>query len=108
MPPWQVARDYFDAEGRQPPSPCQLTLAYQAVRNVAAESALAADRQPVFALLYDERTTYFVGVSDWPGWVTVLPTRLSGSSVVFYPSPWPALLRAAPMPDAVIEWASDK
>jgi hypothetical protein len=42
---------------------CSLSIAYQAVRNVAAAQALAGNRQTAFLLLHDARNPYFAGVA---------------------------------------------
>jgi Restriction Endonuclease associating with ARP len=72
-PYWAVARRVFELQGPTPGKPCQLDLAYQAVRNVAAAIELSGLRQvAAVGLLYDARNPYFAGADRWPGWASVL------------------------------------
>jgi hypothetical protein len=50
---WNVARDFFGLPSRSPGTYCPISTAYQAIRNVAAVQALAANKRAVFALIYD-------------------------------------------------------
>ena len=83
-----------------------LILATQAVRKVAVARALAADRQPVFALSTTSAThassASRIGRAGSP-FSQLGCQDLRSCSVQ---TAWQALLRSASMPDEVIEWAS--
>jgi len=107
-PYWAVAaRELYL---RRRPGGCSLSLAYQAIRNLAAAQALGRRRgvAAAFVLFHDERNPYFAGAADWPGWVTVLAELASRSSVAFHGLSWQQLMRKAPLPTDVLAWARDK
>jgi hypothetical protein len=88
---------------------CDLSLAYQAVRNVAAAQAIAAGRRSTgFLLLYDVRNPYFVGSRAWPGWIRMLSQLMTRSATTFMPLSWQGLLGRAPVDDQVRAWAREK
>jgi hypothetical protein len=109
-PYWRVARDYFGWDGPHPPEACPLSLAYQAVRNVAAALALAGrDRRAVWLLLYDAENPYFSGAGEWPGWVAALKATLAASDrFEFCASSWQELLQVLPLPENVTTWVTEK
>lgn len=109
-PYWAVAREHFGWDGPHPPHPCPLSLAYQAVRNVAAAVALAGPyRRAVWLLLYDAENPYFSGAGEWPGWTPVLKATLSDSDTFqFRAMSWQELLKDLPLPETVKMWAAEK
>jgi hypothetical protein len=109
-PYWRVARDHFGWDGPHPPDPCPLSLAYQAVRNVAAAVALAGpNRRAVWLLLYDAENPYFSGAGEWPGWAPALKTTLSDSNrFQFRAASSQQLLRSLPLAETVTAWAAEK
>jgi hypothetical protein len=88
---------------------CHLSLAYQAVRNVAAAQAIAAGRRSTaFLLLYDARNPYFAGSRAWPGWIRMLSQLMTRSATTFMPLSWQGLLGCAPVDGQVRVWAREK
>lgn len=86
--------------------PCTMSVAYQAVRNVAAARRLAAGRTAAFVLIYDQRNPYFDRTGNWPGWPTVLSRTLQHSSgIIFKAIAWQRLISLLPLPVSVREWA---
>jgi hypothetical protein len=84
--------------GPSPGRPCELGLAYQAVRNVAAAVELAGLREvAAFGLLFERRNPYFAGAGEWPGWANVLDAMLAESnSVAFSAISWHELIPRLP------------
>jgi hypothetical protein len=111
-PYWKIARDVFQLEGPSPGRPCELGVAYQAVRNVAAAVELTGLRTvSAFGLMYDERNPYFSGAGEWPGWANVLSQILrSRKRVIFGAISWQALIPrlASRGRREVLEWAREK
>ena len=108
---WDTARSIFGLPDRRVGAPCPLSFTYQAVRNVAAARALAADgQQPVFGLLYDADNPYFAGCGAWPGWPTALNATLNdtGAPVRFAAASWQRLVELAPLDASAAAWASEK
>jgi len=110
-PYWKVAREVFGLSGPNPPTPCQLSFAYQAVRNTAAVLEMTGLRKvAAFGILYDARNPYFAGVpGGWPGWAQVLRETRS-EQVVFRAQSWQELIPLLPERgrQAVFEWAAQK
>lgn len=111
---WSAAIEVLGLPRRRKGRLCPISWTYQAVRNIAAARALAGDRVPVFALIYDERNPFFGGCGDWPGWARVLDQTVnaySDSGVRFASATWqdlaPAIV-ALPGMDAVRTWAREK
>jgi hypothetical protein len=105
-PYWVTARDELGLireRGR-----CSLSTTYQAVRNIAAASALARGRRATFVLLYDERNPYFSGAGRWPGWVSVLEKLTTSTSVQATSLSWQRLLRIGVQDRRIIRWAAEK
>jgi hypothetical protein len=108
---WKTAREVFHLPEREVGKPCQLSLTYQAVRNVAAAQALAQDGQlPVFGLIYDADNPYFAGCGDWPGWPGALVATLPAdeSPVRFASVSWQELLPLLRLDEVAAAWASEK
>jgi hypothetical protein len=108
---WKVASEVFHLPEREEGSPCPLSSTYQAVRNVAAALALAAEGQaPVFALIYDADNPYFASCGSWPGWPAALDATLNdlGSPVRFASTSWQQLVSLMPLDGPAAEWASEK
>lgn len=108
---WETAKDIFGLPARKDGAPCSLSFTYQAVRNVAAALALAAEgQQPVFGLLYDADNPYFAGCGDWPGWLAALHATLDGAGapVRFAAASWQELMEVAPLDASAAAWASEK
>lgn len=106
---WEAAREALGLPDREKGAPCPMGMAYQAVRNAAAAKALAVDRLPVFALIYDERNPYFGGCGDWPGWPAVLDATINERAVVKFASvSWQQLAPSLDLDDNVREWAREK
>jgi restriction endonuclease-like protein len=105
-PYWAVAERELGL--RRSERGCALGLGYQAVRNLAAASALAGWRQPEFLLLFDARNPYFAGAGIWPGWVDVLTNLAAYSTVAVSALSWQELLARAEVDRAVADWASEK
>lgn len=89
---------------------CPVSVAYQAVRNVAATRVLSGSRRGVFALLYDDRNPYFRETGAWPGWPNLLATTLSAqtSGFTFKAISWQVLAGFLPIPSDIREWALEK
>jgi Restriction Endonuclease associating with ARP len=108
-PYWDVASRDVGLHREAASASCCLSLAYQAVRNVAAAQAIAGERRSTaFLLLYDARNPYFAGALAWPGWIRMLSQLMSGSATIFMPVSWQGLLARAPVPDQVRAWAWEK
>jgi hypothetical protein len=108
-PYWQVASSDLGLERGAEGGPCGLSLAYQAVRNVAAAQAIAgARRSSTFLLLYDARNPYFVGARSWPGWIRMLTELMSRSSTGFTSLSWQGLLAHGGLDPRVMRWAAEK
>ena len=87
---------------------CPLSVAYQAVRNIAAAQAIAtSERDAAFVLTYDDRNPYFTGAGSWPGWVAIL-NDLSQHAQTFAALSWQELLGRVPLNAALLDWASEK
>lgn len=104
---WRVARECFDLDQiRLSLLPCALSIAYQAIRNVAAARHLAAGRTAVFALIYDANNPYFKHTGAWPGWPALLAKTLATKNGILYRSlSWQNLLPRLPLPQDVLAWA---
>jgi hypothetical protein len=106
-PYWEVASRDMALERQA--GRCSLSLAYQAVRNVAAAQAIAAaQRSSAFLLLYDIRNPYFAGSRGWPGWITMLTQLMADSTTPFIPLPWQELLARVDVDSPVKRWAAEK
>jgi hypothetical protein len=106
-PYWEVASRDLRLE-RASAGRCHLSLAYQAVRNVAAAEAIAEGRRrPTFLLLYDVRNPYFSGARAWPGWVKMLSHLMRESRTLFASLSWQELLARVDGLD-VEGWAHEK
>jgi hypothetical protein len=105
-PYWEVAEREMGLT--RDTNSCQLGLAYQAVRNVAAARAIAGSRKSTFLLLYDARNPYFAGAGSWPGWVTMLSSLMSGSTTTFASLAWQEIVEAARVGESVRGWAREK
>ena len=105
-PYWDIARRELGL--RRQPGRCAVSLAYQAVRNVAAAAALARGRQVEFVLFHDTRNPYFTGAGEWPGWVAVLTGLMAPSRVRFSAVSWQALLGRTALDPGVVAWAREK
>jgi hypothetical protein len=108
-PYWDVASRDMALLREQPPACCTLSLAYQAVRNVAAAQAVAARRRSTtFVLLYDARNPYFAGARAWPGWVKMLSRLMTHSRTTFSSLSWQELLARVDLDQQVKSWAAEK
>jgi hypothetical protein len=106
-PYWDVASRDMALDRRA--GRCSLSLAYQAVRNVAAAQAIAAGRRrSAFLLLYDIRNPYFAGEGTWPGWITMLTHLMADSTTPFVPLSWQNLLATVDVDSPVKRWAAEK
>ena len=105
-PYWDVASREMGLEREM--RPCGLSLVYQAVRNVAAAQAIAAERRAAFLLVYDERNPYFAGVGHWPGWGMMLARLMRDSATVFRTLSWQELLVRVDCDPRVLQWAAEK
>jgi hypothetical protein len=92
-----------EASGR-----CPLSFVYQAVRNMAAASAIAASRRAAFLLLYDERNPFFAGACEWPGWASLLRDVSVSSVIAVRTLTWQDLLGRVRLEPTVMRWAEDK
>jgi hypothetical protein len=110
-PYWTVAREIFGLSGPNPPKPCQLSFAYQTVRNTAAVLEMTGLRQvAVFGVLYDARNPYFAGVpGGWPGWAVAL-RQTHSNRVAFRAQSWQELIPLLPQRGrrSVFDWAAEK
>jgi hypothetical protein len=106
-PYWSVASREMGLERAR--GCCRLSLAYQAVRNVAAAQAIAGERRrSSFLLLYDVRNPYFAGAQAWPGWVKMLSQLMTVSSTAFFSLSWQELLARVGFDASVRSWAREK
>lgn len=104
---WRVAKELFLPEPAA--GSCSLSVAYQAIRNVAAAAAIAGRaREASFVLFYDDRNPYFAGSGEWPGWAAVLDELCRYASVSFVALTWQELLRRVVVDRHVLKWARDK
>lgn len=109
-PYWKVAREVFGLSGPNPPEPCQLSFAYQVVRNTAAVLEMTGLREvAAFGVFYDARNPYFAGEGEWPGWARLLP-EFNSDNVVLRAVSWQELIPLLPQRGrrAVFEWAAEK
>jgi hypothetical protein len=112
-PYWDVGTQFIGLDPPNPPGPCQLSVAYQAVRNVAAVLEMSGLRHgsSAFGLLYDARNPYFAGAGKWPGWASILESTLDASrSVSLLAISWQSLIPRLPRRGRgeVFRWAADK
>ncbi len=109
---WNVANQVFSlASSRLSFLPCDLSPAYQAVRNVAAAIKLAGSRVAVFVLLFDQNNPYFRPTGRWPGWPAFLNRTLrkhSAASFLFRAISWQSLISNVSLPASVRLWAREK
>jgi len=110
---WQAADELLGLPPCQPPAPCTISAAYQAVRNAAAARALAGpDRLAVFGLVYDARNPYFAGCDQWPGWAAALEDAVSANAdpqrFAFRSTSWQELLPLLPLDGSTKRWAAEK
>jgi len=105
-----VSNDFGLPVRRDPLRPCSLSLAYQAVRNVAAARVLSGQRPALFVLLFDENNPYFCRTGDWPGWPNLLRSTLgqNSSGLIFKAVSWQRLIRTLPLSKAVRHWVAEK
>ena len=87
---------------------CSLSLAYQAIRNMAAATAIAGGRASGFLLLYDERNPYFRGTGGWPGWTGLFRSLAAESPVPFNALSLQELLTRVVVDENVRTWAREK
>jgi hypothetical protein len=109
-PYWKVAREILGLVGPKPPQHCQLSLAYQAVRNVAAVLEMTDLRAGgSFGLLYDARNPFFAGAGEWPGWANWLQADHAARVVVRAIS-WQEIIELVPSRGRgdVYRWACKK
>jgi hypothetical protein len=110
-PYWKVARDALRMRGPRPPKTCELSLAYQAVRNVAAAVEMTGLREACsFGLLYDERNPYFAGAGKWPGWAAwVEESACADAGVTTRAVAWQELIPLLPTRGRkeVLHWAEE-
>jgi hypothetical protein len=108
---WKTAYEVFHLPEREAGKACPLSFTYQAVRNVAAATALASPHQtPVFGLIYDADNPYFGGCGEWPGWPAALAATLDPdeSRVRFASDSWQELAPMLPLDPAAAAWAMEK
>lgn len=109
---WEVAHELFGLEAiRLPFFPCSLSVAYQAVRNVAAARHLSRGRNAGFVLIYDENNPYFRQTGRWPGWPHMLRSILlerESSNFFFRTTSWQSLMPKLPLTSKIREWAREK
>ena len=110
---WNTANEVFFLPERQSGKPCPISPSYQAIRNVAAARALAAEtKRAVFVLVYDDRNPYFCPLNGWPGWPDLLRTSLTDAEPLkllsFRALSWQDLVPQLPLEPAVVEWAREK
>jgi hypothetical protein len=109
-PYWHVARNVFGLNGPRPPQHCQLSLAYQAVRNAAAGLEMTGLRAGgSFGLVYDDRNPFFAGAGEWPGWANWLQAN-DAARVVVHAISWQEIIQLLPRSGraVVLSWASEK
>lgn len=108
---WDTAqRDFGLPQVRNSNLACPVSVAYQAVRNVAATRVLSGGRCGAFVLLYDDRNPYFRETGAWPGWPALLSATLSAQAddFLFKAIAWQDLVHALPIPEDVRQWATEK
>lgn len=106
---WEVARDSFGMPPREEGRPCPVSLAYQAIRSVAAARHLATGgRRGIFGLIYDAENPYFAGAGAWSGWPAVLGRVLGNGPVVFRAVSWQDLIPLLPVDHDFRSWLRDK
>lgn len=110
---WRAARELLGLPDREPPGPCPISAAYQAVRSAAAARALAGpDRLAVFALVYSKDNPYFAATGAWPGWPSVLAEAVAEhadpSHFRFAAISWQELMPLLALDDEARSWASEK
>jgi hypothetical protein len=109
-PYWKVAREVFGLSGPNPPQPCQLSLAYQVVRNTAAVLEMTGLREvAAFGVFYDARNPFFAGAGNWPGWARII-AGFSSEKVALRAVSWQKLIPLLPQRGRreVFNWASEK
>jgi hypothetical protein len=111
-PYWKIARSVLGLMGPSPPDECELGLAYQPVRNLAAALEMTGLRDcATFGLLYDERNPYFAGCGEWPGWARLLERSVCADArVAFKAVSWQQLIPLLPRRGRreVRLWAADR
>ena len=109
---WEVAHTFFGlADTRLAFFPCSLSIAYQAVRNVAAARRLSRGRVAGFVLIYDENNPYFRRTGRWPGWPHLLRSILrehERPDFFFRAVSWRSLMHKLPLTSELREWAYEK
>jgi hypothetical protein len=110
---WQTAyHDFGLPVARDPRRPCSLSLAYQAVRNVAAARFLSGDKPGLFLLVFDQNNPYFRHTGAWPGWPALLRQTLAVKNTCsrfrFHAVSWQYLIPRLPLPPQVRRWALEK
>jgi len=108
---WDTAqRDFGLSQVRNSDLACPVSVAYQAVRNVAATRLLSGGRRGAFVLLYDDRNPYFRETGAWPGWPALLSATLSAQTAgfLFKAISWQDLVHTLPIPKDVRQWAAEK
>jgi hypothetical protein len=107
---WRVAQENFGLEReRIPLLPCSVSVAYQAVRSVAAARHLAGRKVAAFVLLFDATNPYFSPTGKWPGWPAILETTLMDHGSLLYRAiSWQKLVPRLPLSQDVLEWAVSK
>jgi hypothetical protein len=110
---WQTAyHDFGLPAERDPRRPCSLSLAYQAVRTVAATRFLSGDKPALFLLVFDQNNPYFRHTGAWPGWPVLLRQTVAAkhrcSRFAFRAIAWQELIRRLPLPPHVRKWALEK
>jgi hypothetical protein len=110
---WQTAhRDFGLPIVRDPGRPCSLSLAYQAIRNVAAARFLSENNPALFVLLFDENNPYFRRTGNWPGWPAILEKTFGAPNLFphfsFKALSWQQLVAVLPLPPKIRKWAFEK
>lgn len=110
---WEIARSHFGIfPDRDPTKACRLSVAYQAVGNVAAARALSYGSQSLFVLLFDHSNPYFRRTGDWPGWPAILEETLGANNrfphFSFRALSWQQLVAMLPLPPDIRKWAIGK
>jgi hypothetical protein len=107
---WRVAQENFGFEReRLSQLPCPVSVAYQAVRSVAAARHFAGPKWAVFVLIFDENNPYFSRTGKWPGWPDILETTLAdGRGLLYRAISWRKLIPLLPLSPEVLDWAASK
>jgi hypothetical protein len=107
---WRVAHENFGFEReRLPLLPCGVSVAYQAVRSIAAARHLAGRRKAAFVLLFDDANPYFSKTGRWPGWPAILEATLAdGWGLSYRAISWRKLIPRLPLSSEILDWTESK